>query len=196
VARLVRYALVMAAAGVGAGMLAAGAGGRLVMRVLALTSPEVHGATTEVGAVIGDVTLGGTLGFVFFVGLLTGLFSGLVGALLLPLLPRGRAGGLALGAALLVLAGSRVEPLRADNFDFVLVGPDWLSVLLFAAVALFQGMLVVALAGRMAGEGAPARPLVAGARRPVIAGRLVAAVAFLAVLPGFATSVADILTSA
>ena len=36
---------------------------------------------------------------------------------------------------LLVLAGSRIEPLRADNFDVNLVGPGWLAVLLFTLVA-------------------------------------------------------------
>ena len=61
---------------------------------------------------------------------------------------RGRAGGLALGATLLVLGGSN-EPLRADNFDFNLVGPDWLSVLAFTALALFQGALTVAIAARL-----------------------------------------------
>jgi hypothetical protein len=35
-----RYAATMALAGVGAGLLAAGAGGRLAMRLLALTSPR------------------------------------------------------------------------------------------------------------------------------------------------------------
>ena len=48
-----------------------------------------------------------------------------------------------------------------DNFDFNLVGPDWLSVLCFTALALFQGALVgrarrAALARRAVGA-SPAR---------------------------------------
>jgi hypothetical protein len=63
-------------------------------------------------------------------------------------LPAGRAGGLAYGVLLLVLAGTRLEPLREGNVDFDLVGPGWLSVAAFSALVLFQGMLVAALAGR------------------------------------------------
>jgi hypothetical protein len=194
-ARLARYGAIMAAAGVLAGLLAAGAGGRVAMRVLALTAaPDMQGMVTEGGAVIGDITLGGTLAFIAFAGVLSGLLTGGLYALMLPLLPRGRAGGLLLGAIVLVLAGSRLDPLRSDNFDFALVSPDWLSVLLFTAVALFQGLLVVALAGRMSAGAPPLRP-VASVRRAIAAGRITAAVVVLAALPGFVAAVADILTS-
>ena len=138
------------AAGLVAGLLAAGAGGRLVMRLLALTSPEAEGSFTEAAEVVGEITFGGTLGFILFVGVPAGLLSGALYALLRPALPRGRAGGVVLGGLLLVLAGTRIEPLRSDNIDFSLVGPAWLAVLGFAAVALLQGMLVVALSTRFA----------------------------------------------
>ena len=192
---LARYGAVMTTAGILAGLLAAGAGGRLLMRLLALTSPEMHGTFTEGGAVVGDITVEGTISFVTFVGLSSGLLTGALYALTRPLLPPGRAGGLALGAILLVLTGPRVEPLRADNIDFALLGPDWLAVLLFALLALFQGMLVVALAGRLFGGVPPVHPR-AGARRALAAGRLAATVLVLAALPGFVSAVADILTSA
>ena len=146
---LVRYGLACAAAGAVAGVIAAGAAGRLVMGLLALTSPRVSGALTEADAVIGQVTIGGTLGFIIFVGLPAGLMSGILYAVAGPVLPRGRAGGLAVGAILLVLVGSRLEPLRADNIDFRLVGPDWLSVSAFVGLALFQGLLVQAVAARL-----------------------------------------------
>jgi hypothetical protein len=188
VVRLARYGAAMAAAGLAAGLLAAGAGGRLAMRVLALTSSDVRGSFTEGGAQIGEITLEGTLSFITFIGVTSGLLSGVLYAFLRPLLPRGYAGGVALGAILLVLAGSRIDPLRADNIDFALVGPDWLSVLLFTALALFQGMLVVALAGRLS-------PWVPRAPRAVMAGRVAAAVVVLAALPGFVGAVGDILAA-
>jgi hypothetical protein len=184
-----RYAGVCLAAGLGAGLIAAGAGGRLVMRLLAITSPDVEGAITEAEAAIGEITLGGTIGFVVFAGLPAGALMAVVYALAGPLVRHGRAGGLALGAILLVLAGT-VEPLRADNFDFNLVGPDWLSVLSFIALALFQGALVVALAARFS-RGVPS--LVPSAR-VLLAGRLALAVVVLAALPFLATNVADILS--
>jgi hypothetical protein len=43
-------------------------------------------------------------------------------------LPAGWVGGLASGVLLLVVAGTRLEPLRRGNPDFDLVGPGWLSV--------------------------------------------------------------------
>ena len=45
------------------------------MRLLAITSPDAHGAITEAEATIGEITLGGTLGFVVFVGLPAGAWS-------------------------------------------------------------------------------------------------------------------------
>ena len=71
-------------AGVAAGVLAAGAGGRLMMRVLAATSPDAHGSFTEAGERIGEITVGGTLGFIFFTGLPAGLLSGALYALVAP----------------------------------------------------------------------------------------------------------------
>lgn len=72
---LPRYAVVCLAAGLGAGLIAAGAGGRLVMRLLTLTSPDAERALTEAGARIGEITADGTLGFVVFVGLPAGALA-------------------------------------------------------------------------------------------------------------------------
>ena len=171
-------------AGVAAGVLAAGAGGRLVMRLLAATSPDAHGNLTEAGEKIGEITLGGTLGFIFFTGIPAGLLSGALYALVAPVLPRGRARGIALGVLLLVLAATRIDPLRSDSADFLLLDPAWLAVLGFSVLALFQGMLTDALA--------PA-PLTVSARA-LTAGRVAAAVVVLAALPGFVDATADILS--
>ena len=171
-------------AGVTSGVLAAGAGGRLVMRLLAATSPDVHGSLTEAGEKIGEITIGGTLAFFLFAGIPAGLVAGVMYALVGPLLPRGRLAGLALGVLLLVLAATRIEPLRADSVDFLLLDPAWLAVLGFSAVALFQGMLTAALA--------PTPPAVSS--RALTAGRVVAAVVVLAALPGFVDATTDILS--
>ena len=159
------------------------------MRLLALTSPGADGALTEAQATIGEITVGGTLGFVVFSGIPAGVLAGVLYALTGPLLPRGHAGGLALGAILLVLLGWAFEPLRADNFDFNLVEPDWLSVLAFTVLALFQGALTVAIAARLSHGAAPLEP----DARTVRAGRIVLAVVVLAALPFFTAAVADIL---
>jgi hypothetical protein len=88
---------------------------------------------------------------------------------------------------LLILVGSRLEPLRSDNFDFALVGPTWLAILAFTTLALLQGMLVVALAERWL-PGAPT-----ALARHVTTIRIAAGALVLVALPGFVTALAEIL---
>jgi hypothetical protein len=142
--------------------------------------------TTEAGETVGRITLDGTLGFVVFGGLAAGAVSAVVYALVRPLLPPGRLGGLCLGALLLIIAGSRVEPLRSDNFDFNVLEPAWLAVLSFVCVGLFQGLVVTAIVSSGA---AP----VAARQRTYMLGRIAVAALALVALPGFVGAVADIL---
>jgi hypothetical protein len=140
---------VAVAAGVGAGLLLAGAGGRLVMRLLAVTAGDAaQGRITEADETVGRITAGGTIGFVVFTALFFGLTTGVVYLLVRRWLPAGRLGGLAFGALLLLVGATRVDPLRSENPDFDLVGPAWVSLLAFAALVLTQGMLVASLAAR------------------------------------------------
>jgi hypothetical protein len=150
VRRYLWYLTVAVASGVGAGLLAAGAGGRLVMRLLAVTAgPTAQGRVTEADQIVGRISVDGTLGFVVFTGLFVGLATGPLYLLVRRWLPAGRANGLVYGALLLVVAGTRIEPLRPGNPDFDLVGPGWVSVAAFAALVVFHGVLVAALAGRV-----------------------------------------------
>jgi hypothetical protein len=122
-------------------------------------------ACTEAEQIVGRITIGGTLSFIIFTALFLGLPSGAAYLLLRRWLPGGWAGGLAYGALLLVVAGTRVEPLRRANPDFDLVGPGWVSVAAFAALVVFHGVLVAALAGRLS----RALPLLAAQPRAVAA---------------------------
>jgi hypothetical protein len=150
VRRYLWYLAVAVASGVGAGLLAAGAGGRLVMRLLAVTAgPDAQGRVTEADQVVGRISVDGTLGFAIFTGLFVGLVTGVLYLLVRRWLPTGRAAGLAYGAPLLVVAGTRLDPLRPDNPDFDLVGPGWVSVAASATLVVFHGVLVAALAGRV-----------------------------------------------
>lgn len=97
---------------------------------------------------MGEITVGGTIGFIVFVGVFGGLVTGVLFVLLRRWLPAGRAGGLVFGALLLVAVGPHLDPLRPDNPDFDIVGPGWLAVVVFSAMALLHGMVVAALAGR------------------------------------------------
>jgi hypothetical protein len=166
VRRYLWYMTLAISAGVGAGILAAGAGGRLAMRLLAVTAgPTAQGRITEADQVVGRISAEGTLGFIVFTGLFFGAASGAAYLLLRRWLPGGRTGGVAFGALLLILAGTRLEPLRPGNPDFDLVGPGWVSVAAFAALVLFHGMLLAALAGRLS----RAVPLLALTPRAIIA---------------------------
>jgi hypothetical protein len=149
VARYVRGVTIAVGAGAAAGALIAGAGGRLVMRLLAATSPdEAQGRLTEAEEIVGEITTSGTLGFILFVGVGGGMLTATLYMLLRRWLPRWRLSGVALGGLLAVLFATRIEPLRRDNEDFDLVGPSWLALVAFGAVVLCQGMAVAALCAR------------------------------------------------
>lgn len=147
--RYVWNVTVAVVAGLGSGLLLAGAGGRLAMRFLAATAGDAaQGRLTEAEQAVGEITVGGTIGFIVFTGLFFGGASGALYLLVRRWLPDGRLGGVAFGGLLLVLLATRIDPLRADNPDFEIVGPSWLAVAVFAALAVAHGMLVAALAGR------------------------------------------------
>jgi hypothetical protein len=145
--RYLWWATVCTVAGLTAGLLAAGAGGRLVMRLLAHTSPDSRGFVTEANQVVGHISVDGSLGFLFFSALPIGLVTAAIYLVIRRLLPCGYWRGLAFGALLLLLVSIRVEPLRPDNPDFSILGPGWLAAVAFGALALLHGVLVAAVAG-------------------------------------------------
>lgn len=147
--RYLWYLTVAAVSGLVAGVVFLGIGGRLVMRLLAITADtEAQGRITEADEVVGEITLGGTIGFMIFVGVLLGTVGGFGYALVRRWLPKGRLSGLTFGLLLLVIFATRADPLRPENPDFLIVGPSWLAVVAFAIVVIGYGMLVGAIAGR------------------------------------------------
>jgi hypothetical protein len=143
------YVTVAVVSGIGSGLLIAGAGGRLAMRLLAATAGNAaQGRETEAEEIVGRITTGGSIGFIVFTGLFFGLATGALYLVIRRWLPPGRLGGLTYGMLLLVIAAPRIDPLRAENPDFGIVGPGWVAVLVFSALVLIHGMLVAALAGR------------------------------------------------
>ena len=132
-----------------AGLLVTGPAMRLIMRLLAVTAgDDAHGRLTEAEEVVGDIDLDGTLGLLVFGGLFAGLVSGVVYVVVRRWLPSGRWAGIAFGGLHLVIAATRLDPLRPDNPDFDLVGPGWLAVVTFGLAAMLHGMSVVAFANR------------------------------------------------
>jgi hypothetical protein len=180
--RYLWFVAVTTTAGAGAGMLMAGPGGRLAMRLLAATAGDsAQGRLTEAEETVGRISVGGSVGLVLFTALFFGLASGLLYMLIRRWLPPGRLGGLLYGAVLVVLFSSAIDPLRKANPDFDIVGPGWLSVATFIALGLGQGMLVAAVAGRFSRS----LPMVR-AEAPVLARYGVVLPLFLFVAPAVA----------
>jgi len=176
-------------AGSATGLLIIGAGGRLAMRLLAVTAgDDAQGGTTEAGEIVGDITLSGTIAFFVFVGLFGGLLTGLLYVAIYRWLPGGRGRGLWYGALLLIGVATRIEPLRTNNQDFDLVGPAWMSFLVFGALGLAQGAAVAAFVGRWS----QTQPLLTRLRAVP---RYLAMIPFLLILPATALVILLMLAS-
>ena len=150
VRRYLWYLTLAISAGVGAGLLAAGAGGRLVMRLLAVTAgPGAQGSITEADQVVGRISVDGTIGFIVFTGVLFGAASSAAYLLLQRWLPAaGQAGSRLRRPAPgpgRDPAGACARATRTSTWW----ARKWLSLVTFAALVLFHGMLVAALAGRL-----------------------------------------------
>jgi hypothetical protein len=148
VLRYLRTCAIAVSAGVVAGVLVGGLGGRLAMRILAATSgDDVQGALTDAEERVGDITVGGTLGLVIFVGILGGIVGGLVFMMLRRWLPnRAWMAGLAIGLLLLFIA--RADPLDPKSVDLEILSPELLAVALFLALFPLYGMVLASLVAR------------------------------------------------
>lgn len=139
----------MLAAAMVAGFLVPGLVGRLLMRVLGATSGDgAQGRLTEADEVVGEITFGGSLGFVLFVGLgfpIAASFLHLVVRRILP--TTAWASGLVFGAILLAVVGV-TDPLSPDNVDFRILRPLPLAIALVVVTALLFGTTFAALASR------------------------------------------------
>jgi hypothetical protein len=168
-ARAFRLLGVAAIAGVFTGIVVAGLGGRVIMKLVALTAGAgAVGKVTENGNTVGDLTLPGTLQLVLFSGVMLGLIGGLLYLALRPWLAWfGRWRGFAFGVIVLALMGHAVfEP---GNGDFRRFGAVGVNVALFSALFVLYGLLIA--------------PLVDWIARAADHSRAAAAVAWIGVVP-------------
>ena len=174
-------------AGFWAGALVTGPAVRLIMRLLAATAGDgAQGGLTEAKEVVGNIDFGGTMALYLFGGILPGLLSGAVYVLVRRLLPAGRAGGFTFGVLHLLLAATRIDPLRPNNSDFHLVGPGWLAVAAFGVAVIVHGMAVAAIANRFSTSFPPGVTATASRRRaalPVVLPALLLIPGFLLLVP-------------
>lgn len=128
-----------------AGLLAGGIGGRLVMRILALTSPERRGALTANENVIGEFTLEGTIGLIVFTTLFSVPFGWLYVVIRRWLPGAGATRALLYGLALTAMMGWTL--IDNNNRDFFILRPRALAVGLFLALPLLYGLIVASVHG-------------------------------------------------
>jgi hypothetical protein len=123
-------------AGLVTGFLVAGVGGRIAMRIAALLVPTAAGLPTENGNRIGEITLGGTIALIVFVGLFAALTFGVTWVVLSPWLPRSPVvrGLVAMPVAVALGAFALID---GENPDFLTLDHDPAVVaVLIALVAL------------------------------------------------------------
>lgn len=132
-----------------AGLFVLGLVGRLVMRLLAATSSDAQGLLTEADEIVGEITLGGTIGFIMFVGGFGALICGSVYLAIRTWLPS-RAGmaGLVIGTLLTGTIGVS-DALSPDNGDFTILSPLWLAIFLVVATGFLFATTFTALAARL-----------------------------------------------
>jgi hypothetical protein len=131
-------------AGLIAGVLVAGIGGRLVMRLAALLVPESLGRFTENGNRIGDITAGGTFALILFIGLFVGLVGGSLWVTMRPWLPDA-AGLRAIVSIPIAIALGTKGLVEGANPDFrVLGGSEVVVASLVTLVALYGPVIVLA----------------------------------------------------
>ena len=150
VRRAVWFAALFTHAAVVTGLTVLGPGGRLAMRLLAVTAgDDAQGRITEAEEIVGAITVDGTIGFIVFVGLFGGVVLAGLYLVLRKWLPPARWGALTVALVFGVVSSTRLEPLRPDNPDFELVGPPWLAVTIFLALGVLTMLTMGAVIGRL-----------------------------------------------
>ena len=124
------------------GFLVGGVLGRLAMRLLTLTSPdELRGRITDDAAIVGDITLGGSIALALFTTFL-GIFGGIGFLAARRALPHSRISRVLLFALLSMSVGGALLLHDHPSFDFSALQPTWLAVAMFLALPFLYGMLV------------------------------------------------------
>lgn len=130
-------------AGLAAGVIVAGVGSRLVMRLTSLVGPSTSiGRTTDTGFRVGTVTLSGSLEVLLFLGLGFGVLGGIFLVIVWPWVSAwGHWRGAAVGG--FVLAAGSTEAIDPHNIDFFILGNRTFLVALFVAMFFAWSFLAV-----------------------------------------------------
>ena len=136
-ARRARFITVGGLAGMVAGVVVLGLGGRLVMFLSRLLHPAAVGRLTEGGNRIGEFTLEGTIGLVLFGGLFSGLMGAVVWVLTKDWLPNR---WWMIGLAATAIGGPTL--ILSDNRDFTILAEPALDIVLLLAMVFAFGAAI------------------------------------------------------
>ena len=126
------------------GLVVGGAGGRVAMFVLRLTSdPSLHGVETDDGAIIGVVSFA-TI-FLLLIAAAVGIMGGVLYVVIRDWLPRRGRAAVAAGFGAVIGGAQLIEP---DGLDFTALAPLWLAVAMFVAIPAAYGAMTSALVER------------------------------------------------
>jgi hypothetical protein len=128
-------------AGLIAGVLVAGVGGRIAMRIAAIAVPDATGAFTENGNRIGAITLGGSLGLIIGGGLVIGFGAGFVWVTVRPWIPGGTAVRALLAMPIAVALGS-IGLIQGENPDFEVLERQPGIVAILVALVMLVGLAI------------------------------------------------------
>lgn len=135
------------------GLLVGGVLGRLAMRLLAVTSPaRAQGRMTDDQALVGTISLSGTLGLAFLT-MVAGALAGLIYLWVRRVLPMSRRGRVAGFGLFTGSVGGALFVHDHPSFDYTVLTPTWSAVLLFVALPLLYGLLVSWLVETLDGPG-------------------------------------------
>ena len=136
---LTRHITISGFAGLITGITVGGFGSRLFMRLASFIADEAaQGRTTEAGFKVGEVTFGGTLELIVFVGIFSGLISAVFFVVLFPWLTwAGSWRGVAFGVAMFAAASAASDIMNTDNIDFFILKNE--PILIGMIFVLFVG---------------------------------------------------------
>lgn len=138
---------ITALTGAACGLVWAGIGGRIAMRIVFLTSNEhVRGLTSDDGFEIGTIS-GATVVLLFFTTILGGI-AGLVAGVL-RMVTAGPTWIVALGTGAATAAFGGAAIVHTDGVDFRFLDPLWLTVGLFVLIPGLWGVSVIVVTERL-----------------------------------------------
>lgn len=128
-------------AGLVAGILVGGIGGRVVMSVAAILNPNASGLFTENGEVVGRFTVQGTLALITFGGLSASALGAVVWVVVSPWIPGTGARRALLMMPIAVAIGSFIL-IESTNPDFLILRPGPVILALLVALVALNGAAI------------------------------------------------------